>query len=167
MKKYSYTETHQDIWEHASEPYQANDKEIYIKLEIDPEAKDKILTELRKTRNIGIMSALKKAEGEDGGDDLPEEMKDHDDDHGHDGHPTTRSTERLPLPGERERTAPFLDNILIACSPYPTNKPHAVLPRYLTRLKHIDPKNPSPVFDHVYKGYFEGVQYKLVGDLEK
>lgn len=40
--KYSHTEVHQDIWENREEPYISNHAEVYIKLELDPEAVQKV-----------------------------------------------------------------------------------------------------------------------------
>jgi len=48
---------HQDIWENRVEPYIGNDKEIYIKLEMDPEAIEKVEQDSREGRMIGVVKA--------------------------------------------------------------------------------------------------------------
>jgi len=54
-KKYSHTEVHQDIWENDQEPYISNEKEIYIKLELDEEAIERVKQEEITNKNIGIL----------------------------------------------------------------------------------------------------------------
>ena len=128
LKKYTHNELHQDIWEKATEPYISNDKEIYIKLELDPEAAEKVEQERRLNKNIGIQ---KPPSAEDSADQDAEEHKEAEEGA---GEATGRQSEHAPLPGEIEKPEPQHDDIIIACAPYPTNKAHAVLPRYLTRV---------------------------------
>lgn len=53
-KKYTHTELHQDIWETAAEPWINNEKEVYIKLELDEEAIERVKQEEITNKNIGI-----------------------------------------------------------------------------------------------------------------
>lgn len=100
-----------------------------------------------------------------------EEVK--DDTHGDDaGAVTQRSAVAEPLPGERERPQASHDNIIIACAPYPTNKAHEVLPRYLTKINQVDceiagPDAGAAMICQNYKSYFEGVQFKVVGEMSQ
>jgi hypothetical protein len=55
IKKYTHTEIHQDIWENAAEPYISNEKEVYIKLELDDEAIEKVKADEIASKNIGIV----------------------------------------------------------------------------------------------------------------
>lgn len=55
IKKYTHTEIHQDIWENAAEPYISNEKEVYIKLELDEEAIEKVKADEIASKNIGIV----------------------------------------------------------------------------------------------------------------
>lgn len=41
-KKYTHNELHQDIWDHSAEPYISNQNEVYIKLEMDEEAAQRL-----------------------------------------------------------------------------------------------------------------------------
>jgi hypothetical protein len=74
---------------------------------------------------------------------------------------------KLPLPGEVEKPVRLHDNIIIACAPYPTNKAHSVLPRYLTRIEQVDCEieNPTDMIDQNYSSYFGGCQFKVVGEM--
>jgi hypothetical protein len=57
----------------------------------------------------------------------------------------------------------------LACAPYPTNKKHDVLPRYLTRIHQVECKEDDgkskQKIDQNFKSYFEGVKFKFVGDM--
>jgi hypothetical protein len=66
LRRYQNVEVHQDIWSSPDDPYNANEKEIYIKLETDPEAIEKVNQEEREERNIGISNPVKKEEEEPG-----------------------------------------------------------------------------------------------------
>jgi len=74
----------------------------------------------------------------------------------------------VPLPGEIEKAKPLHDNIIIACAPYPTNKPHDVLPRYLTRIQQVErpqaegEEQNKTVINKNYKSYFEGVKFNVI-----
>jgi len=48
---------HQDIWEHATEPYICNEKEVYIKLELDDESIEKVKQQEKLNKNIGIIGS--------------------------------------------------------------------------------------------------------------
>ncbi len=54
IKKYIFNEVHQDIWDHCNEPYISNEKEIYIRLELDQDAIEKTKLEKKNNRFIGI-----------------------------------------------------------------------------------------------------------------
>lgn len=134
VNKYSHCELHQDIWENAAEPYLANEKEIYVKLELDQEAVDSLKAAQQEARMIGVQPTRKPAEE----GDAAEESKD----------PTTpteagnfqahKTSDTHSLPGELTHPVPLLDKILIGYAPYPTNKPHGTLPRYQTRFRQVD-----------------------------
>ena len=55
IKKYNHNKIYQDIWENGSEPYISNEKEVYIKMELDPEAVEKVKQEEIMYKNIGIL----------------------------------------------------------------------------------------------------------------
>ena len=90
-------ELHQDIWSNPEEPYNANDKEIYIKLETDPEAVEAVNKEQVTMRNIGISNPVKTEVEEPG-----EESKEASMDEGP-GNVSHRTTDKFSLPGEVER----------------------------------------------------------------
>jgi hypothetical protein len=58
IKKYTHNELHQDIWEQTAEsalpPYISNQNEVYIKLEMDAEAVQRVQQEEIANKNIGI-----------------------------------------------------------------------------------------------------------------
>ena len=56
-KKYTHMALHQDIWENGEEPYISNQNEVYIKLEIDPEAVQKVHQDGKVYARIGIRGA--------------------------------------------------------------------------------------------------------------
>ena len=69
-----------------------------------------------------------------------------------------------------EKPKPQHDDIIIACAPYPTNKAHSVLPRYLTRVTQVDCEieeaaAAKKLIDQNYKSYFEGVQFKILDEM--
>mmetsp|Transcript_4779 Transcript_4779/g.7210 ORF Transcript_4779/g.7210 Transcript_4779/m.7210 type:complete len:179 (+) Transcript_4779:646-1182(+) len=131
INKYSHSTVHQDIWENSTEPYICNDKEVYIKLELDEESIEKVKQQEKLNKNIGVLGNLSQDQSQEQLE--AEESKDVDDA----ANPiaSIRSTERIPLPGELDKEVPHHDNIIIACAPYPTNKMQKVLPRYNTRLR--------------------------------
>jgi len=55
--KYSHTEIHQDIWENREEPYISNQSEVYIKLELDAEAAQRVQQQESYYAKIGIQGA--------------------------------------------------------------------------------------------------------------
>jgi hypothetical protein len=67
---------------------------------------------------------------------------------------------RIPLPGEVEKYKSHHDNIVFACAPYPTNKSHPILPRYLTRIKQVDCEiegaTEQDLINKNYSSYFGG-----------
>lgn len=156
IKKYQHTYLHQDIWSNAAEPYISNEKEVYIKLELDPEAVEKVQQEEKNNKNIGVQGhglATDKST-----DELAQAE---DSKEAEEGQPSThRSTQQAPLPGEREKAAVNHDNIIVACAPYPTNKTHEVLPRYLTKVEQID--CADPMINYTFKNYFEGMKFDIV-----
>jgi len=165
LKKYTHNELHQDIWEKAAEPYISNDREIYIKLELDPEAAEKVEQEQKLNKNIGIQRPAPAEDSGEQGD--PEEQKEVEDVA---GEATGRQSEHQSLPGEAEKPKPQHDDIIIACAPYPTNKAHSVLPRYLTRVTQVDCEieeaaAAKKLIDQNYKSYFEGVQFKILDEM--
>lgn len=99
IKKYTHNEVYHDIWENTEEPYISNESEVYIKLELDEQAVEKVKQDEITSKNIGIqnlgLSAESSEEQLDGGG---EENKE-----GEEAHTTNRSTDRLPLPGESEK----------------------------------------------------------------
>jgi hypothetical protein len=70
IKKYTHNTLHRDAWSNAAEPYIANEKEVYFKLELDEEAIAKVKQEQIDNKNIGIIKR-KIQESEEG-----EESKD-------------------------------------------------------------------------------------------
>lgn len=69
------------------------------------------------------------------------------------------------MPGQRDKKESQLDDIILACAPYPTNKRHDVLPRYLTRIHQVDcefEKQKEHEINQNFKSYFEGVQFKII-----
>lgn len=155
-KKYSHVEMHQDIWEHGAEPYVSNLSDVYIKLELDPEAAKKVLSEEKFYSRIGIKETSSKGEGQ--AEETKEEAAD--------GTKSGATTARL-LPGENEHVKPEHDDVLIGFAPYPSNKAAEVIPRYLTHLRQVDRANgqESDHFDHIFRSYFGAVQFHLSGEL--
>ena len=154
IKKYTFNETIQDIWENPAEPFIGNEREIYIKLELDDGAVEKTKQEELANRNIGVASSKR--------DELEPDSKD--------GHIDSGARDRPLLLGEREKTKPSQDNIIIACAPYPTNKPHEVLPRYLTKIKQVDydfknGEESAPAIVQNYTSYFEGHKFKIINEM--
>ena len=134
IKKYTHNEVSHDIWENPEEPYISNESEVYIKLELDEQAVEKVKQDEITNKNIGIQNhGLHADSSEEQLDAGGEENKE-----GEEGGATARSTDRLPLPGEVGKAQAQHDNIIIACAPYPTNKPRDVLPRYLARIQQVD-----------------------------
>lgn len=84
---------------------------------------------------------------------------------------TQRSADRTLLPGEHDKPKVQHDNIIIACAPYPTNKAHETLPRYMTRIKQVDCELPDaseknlPLINQNYRSYFEGCQFKVLDEM--
>jgi hypothetical protein len=126
IKKYSHNTFHQDIWMNAMEPFINNEREVYFKLEIDEEAVAKVKQDMADNKNIGIQN---KQDEPVEGEEPPAEGE---------GAGEAEVQDRPPLPGERELLDAELDDIILACAPYPTNKTHDVLPRYLTRIHQVD-----------------------------
>lgn len=151
-KKYSHVEMHQDIWEHGAEPYVSNHSDVYIKLELDPEAAKKVQSEERFYSRIGIKDSDSKVEG--GVEEAKEEVGDGT---------KSAATARGLLPGEREHIRPEHDDILIGFAPYPSNRAAAVIPRYLTHLRQVDRprEQEADMFDHIFRSYFGAVQFHL------
>lgn len=159
--KYSHTEVHQDIWENREEPYISNQSEVYIKLELDPEAVQRVQQQEAFYNKIGIQGAVPEdasverlAEGEEG--------------KGEEEGEATKRPQGDPLPGERKRPAVEHDDFLVACAPYPSNKALEVLPRYLTRIKQVDCESEiseGQLVNQNYKSYFGGVQFRMRGEL--
>ena len=114
-------------------------------------------------RNIGISNPVKTEVEEPG-----EESKEASMDEGP-GNVSHRTTDKFSLPGEVERAPAQFDNIIIACSPYPTNKADQTLPRYLTSLKQVDCENekadPSDLIQNTYRSYFEGCKFQVLDDM--
>ena len=161
-KKYTHTEVHQDIWENAAEPYISNEKEVYFKLELDEEAVEKVKQDEIAQKNIGIVgnASTESLEGVDEASQSKEVVD-------AEGNVTERSIVKVPLPGEIEKPVRLHDNIIIACAPYPTNKAHGVLPRYLTRIQQVDCEIEGAVntIDQNYTSYFGGVQFKIMNEM--
>lgn len=59
LSKFSHFELHQDIWENGTEPFVANDKEIYIKLEMDQEAVESLKAAQHEARMLGVQKQAK------------------------------------------------------------------------------------------------------------
>jgi len=119
--------------------------EIYIKLELDAEAAERVRKQESHFARIGIQAPVDAA-----GQPLPlgEEAK--------------GNLELLP--GERPRVAAQHDDILLACAPYPSNKAQAVLPRYLTRVRQVDCQAEGcNLIDQTYSSYYGGVQFRIRG----
>jgi heat shock protein HspQ len=95
IKKYTHQEVYHDIWENTEEPYISNESEVYIKLELDAEAVEKVKQDEITNKNIGIqnngLASDSSQEQLDGGEENKE---------GEEANATNRSTEKLPLPGE-------------------------------------------------------------------
>lgn len=127
-------EIHQDIWENGDEPYISNQAEVYIKLELDAEAVQRVQQEESFYAKIGIQGrpGLPADAGQDQHAEA-EEAKGEDD-----AAATKGSLDGRLLPGESVKPPLEHDNILIACAPYPSNKAQDVLPRYLTRIRQVD-----------------------------
>ena len=56
IKKYTHNEVYHDIWETTDEPYISNESEVLIKLELDPEAVEKVKQDEITNKNIGIQN---------------------------------------------------------------------------------------------------------------
>ena len=124
ITKYSHNTFQQDIWSNAAEPYISNEKEVYFKLELDEEAIEKVKQQQLESKNIGIIQRIKAEESQEN-----EESKEIVEE---------ETQEKESLPGERTKKETEFDDIILACAPYPTNKKHDVLPRYLTRIHQVD-----------------------------
>ena len=74
VKKYSHFELHQDVWENATEPYLANEKEIYVKLELVQEAVDSLKAAQQETRMIGVQRPQKPPEEGDAAEESKEQL---------------------------------------------------------------------------------------------
>jgi hypothetical protein len=162
-KKYSHLEVHQDIWENGAEPYVSNLSEVYIKLELDPEAIERVRQDERVYARIGI-------QGAQGGqaDETARQQPGGEEAKGDEGALTGRAGEDGQLlPGERPKAPAEHDDILLACAPYPSNKAVDVLPRYLTRVRQVNCSTEEDLIDQTYSSYFGGVQYRIRGEMAK
>jgi len=56
VKKYQHNEIYHDIWETTDEPYISNESEVYIKLELDTEAIERVKQDEMNNKNIGIQN---------------------------------------------------------------------------------------------------------------
>ena len=156
ISKYSHNTFHQDIWSNAAEPYISNEKEVYFKLELDEEALEKVKLEQQESKNIGIVQANKVEESQEN-----EESKEIVEE---------ETQEKPALPGEIQKNETEFDDIILACAPYPTNKKHDVLPRYLTNIHQVDcqvekAKDENLEINQNFKSYFEGVKFKVVNKM--
>lgn len=156
VTKYAHNAVHQDIWENPTEPYQSNEQEVYIKLELDPEAVEKAKQNQKHNKNIGVQGVLSRqnsAENLEGAEEQKEGEEEGQE-------ATSMKTARAPLPGELQRPESPLDSVIVACAPYPTNKPHENLPRYVTKVKQVG----GDLIDQKFLSYFGGVKFNIVGD---
>jgi len=160
--KYTHTEIHQDIWENHEEPFVSNQNEVYIKLELDAEAVERVKQEESYYAKIGVQGSPSLPP-----DGAPDQLADAEEakEEGA-GEVAGSSAGGPPLPGERAKPAPEHDNILIACAPYPNSKAQDGLPRYLTRIRQVDCElEGAELINQNYTSYLEGVQHRVRGDM--
>jgi hypothetical protein len=148
---------HQDIWSNPEEPYINNLNEVYIKLEIDNEAVSVVQAKENFFSQIGIVGSPTTPLQE--GEEPSEESKRVEEIY------ASVTSNKTALPGEREKPPAERDEILIACSPYPSNKALDLLPRYLTRITQVDCEvqgaAEKQIINQNYSSYFGGVHYQF------
>jgi len=142
MSKYQNRILHTDVWSNVEEPYTADEKDTYLKLELDDEA----------------FAKYKEDQGLD--PELPlEEM--------HRIQSLEKNLEDMPnvFPGETFHKTYSPDKLVIAFAPHPTKGPYDVLPRYMCRLQTVDLDPSIKGIDQSFLKYMEGIMFRLTGDL--
>ena len=115
MSKYSNRVLHTDVWNNVEEPYTADEKDIYLKLELDEEA----FAKYKEDNSLDAEMPL-------------EEM--------HRVISMDKNLEDMPsvYPGEKFYKTMSPDKLVVAFAPQPTKGPYDVLPRYMCRLQTVD-----------------------------
>ena len=77
MNRFQHTEIYSDVWTDAAQPFLSNEKDVYLKLELDDEAFDKYKEENGLDAACTLADVTKEPDGEEakGAETLPGEVK--------------------------------------------------------------------------------------------
>lgn len=137
VTKFSNVQFYEDKWVDASQPYICNEKDIYLKLELDEEALKQQNAQANQqygavaSLDISKQSAVLQQS-------MNQDHSMHIDESKIEGGLTKFDIEHNILPGEVPPLIQQFDQILIGFKPNPTKQTYPILPRYLLRLHQLD-----------------------------
>lgn len=107
--RFENREIFDDVWVDGSQPYLSNEKDVYLKLELDDEA----FAKFKEDNGIDQEMTLEELQR-----DIPEQVVDGEG----------------SLPGQKKRKLWGPDQILLSYTPNPTKSPSLTMPRYFMRF---------------------------------
>ena len=122
MNRFQHKEIYSDVWTDANTPFISNEKDVYLKLELDEEAFEKYKEEQGLDAATTLADLAR----------VPE-------------HEEVQGPEAYP--GEVKRGLWSPDQVLLAFAPNPTDKAGEVMPRYFMRFNMADLPEGAPDAD--------------------
>lgn len=139
LNRFENREVYDDVWADGSQPFISNEKDVYLKLELDDEAFAKFKEENELDPNMKL-------------EDMQREKADE------------ICSGESALPGERKRSLWGPDHVLLSYTPNPTRCPSATMPRYFMRfLSNEFPDAVAPI-DETFTRYHEGKNMRLTSE---
>lgn len=136
INRFANSEHYQDVWSEPEQPFIPNEKNIYVKMELDDEAFNAYKEQKGLPSEITLEDLQQKAEEE-----------------------KTQQAEGA-LPGEIARKEWGPDQIFFSYAPYPTKQAYEVMPRSFMRLHSID----SKIVDRTLSKYHEAANVRLTAE---
>lgn len=136
MNHYDNREVYDDVWNDGSQPFTSNEKDVYLKLELDDEAFAKYKEDNGLDSEITI-------------EDLQSEKE------------VEICEGEGCLPGERKRKLWGPDQILLSYTPNPTTCPSVTMPRYFMRFASDEIPGDACHIDETFSRYHEGKNLRL------
>ncbi len=136
MNRFANQEVYEDAWLDGSQPFVPNEKDVYLKLELDEEAFKKYKEDAGLDPEMTLADVQRvRADEESKGDGT--------------------------LPGERVRKLWGPDQVFLSYTPNPTKGPCATMPRYFMRYTSNQFPAEVPMIDQTFKRYLEGRNLRL------
>ena len=136
MNRFQHTEIYNDVWTDAAVPYISNEKDVYLKLELDDETFDKYKEENNLDPATTLAELCKDKEDEEEKDEI--------------------------YPGEVKMRNWSPDQCLFAFAPNPTKQSYEVMPRYFMRYNMVDLPEDCENVDQTFTKYHEGTLMRLL-----